>query len=92
MNFPVGARVLLSVAGSPSVSATVVIVTGPTLGLEFAGVARYFVDGRARLVVDGTLAVRRGPRGAWYELATGTPVDITLDPRPDPEVSHDHDR
>jgi len=33
---------------------------------------------------DPVLIFLRGRSGAWYELWTGRPVDITHDPRPDP--------
>jgi len=82
MNFPVGARVVVSVAGAPNVPAAVAHAAGRGLCL---------VLGRAILVPGWPVPYERivvffDDAGAWRELATGTPVAITLDPRPDPEV------
>ncbi len=81
MNFPVFARVMVSVDASPRVRAVVVHDDGLVVGLKLPVGTRFpGWPGTA-----DAMLVQRFPLapGLYTDLATGRSVDITLDPRPD---------
>ncbi len=79
MNFPAGARLMISVDASPRVRAVVVSDDGLVLGLKLPIGTRFpGWPGTADAIVIQRVRLMHNERVAYYDLATGRRVDITL--------------